>query len=384
MALNPAVIARHGRNLLSVVEINANRLIGRELVPIETDIIAIEPTGACNLECCFCAYAKKEIPKISMKNDRFADYVGQAVAMGYRRFLLTPSTGDIFMDRHIFNKLQFLEEHPGVREYRFNTNFTILDADDVARLLQLKKLKFMCISVYGHDRESFIKIAKSTGKIYQRLLTNLETLLPLLDRRAGVFEVAIRSTRDMPRTPTTDLLKLLARYKAAGIPVKRSQLYHSWGGKITPDDLQGLAIDVMDASKIYKKGACTLLFTSVQIMATGLVHACACVDFDAELLIGNLNEQPLSEILSTRNSLYMDLIEEQQRGLYRSVCQECSFYKSIYHIRSHYRKDSIPTRSIGEFKTILDAKSDVATVELPESAPPLTEGQATIPPSAAA
>lgn len=360
--MNPAVIVRHGRNLLSVMEINANRLIGREMVPMRTDILAIEPTSACNLKCSFCAYVKKDSPKISMKNDRFADYVEQAVAMGYRRLHLTPNTGDIFMDRRIFDKLQFLEQHPGVAEYQFYTNFTILDAEDIGRLVKLKKLRFMTISVYGHDRESFVKIAQATNKVYRRLLTNLETMLPLLDQFAGVLNVSIRSTRDMPRKPATDLLKLLDRYKAGGISVKGSQLYHSWGGKITPEDVKGVAIDIMDSSKIYKNGACSLLFTGVQIMATGIVHACACVDVNASLKIGDLNEQPLRDILSTGNPLYMGLIEEQQRGLFRPVCQECGFYKSIYHSRSQDRKESIPIRSIAEFKTVLDAKSEAAAV----------------------
>jgi len=364
--MNPAVIVRHGRNLLSVMEINANRLIGREMVPMRTDILAIEPTSACNLKCSFCAYVKKDSPKITMKNDRFVDYVGQAVAMGYRRFHLTPNTGDIFMDRRIFDKLAFLEEHPEVEEYQFYTNFTVLDGDDIARLVTLKKLKYMTISIYGHDRDSFVRIAQATNKVYKRLLTNLETMLGVLDRRAGVLNVAIRSTRDMPRTPDTDLLRLLERYKAAGISVKRSQLYHSWGGKITPEDLKGLAIDVMDSGKIYKNGACSLLFTGVQIMATGLVHACACVDVNASLTIGDLNERPLSEILSSRNPLYMGLIEEQQNGLFRDVCRECGFYKSIYHSRSQDRKEQIPLRSIAEFKTALDAKSEAAALAAAE------------------
>jgi MoaA/NifB/PqqE/SkfB family radical SAM enzyme len=356
LMMNPAAIAKHGRNLLSMVEINANRLIGRELVPIETDTIAIEPSSACNLKCVFCAYPKKDSPKISMKNDRFADYVGQAVAMGYRRFHLTPSTGDIFMDRHIFDKFKLLEELPGVLEYMFYTNFTIADADDIARLLTLKKARSIFLSVYGHDRDSFMKIAKASAKVYRRLLTNLETLLALPNRRPGVFEIAIRSTRDMPRGAATDLLKLLDRCKAAGIPVRRSRLYHSWGGKITPDDVKGLAIDVIDARKIYKSGACTLLFTGVQIMATGLVHACACIDVDAELQIGDLNEKPLREIISANNPVYMKLIEEQQRSVFPEVCQSCGFYKSIYHTRSRYRKDAISTCSIDEYKAILEDK----------------------------
>jgi len=119
---------------------------------------------------------------------------------------------------------------------------------------------------------------------------------------------------------------------------------------------------VMDSGKIYKNGACSLLFTGVQIMATGLVHACACVDVNASLTIGDLNERPLSEILSSRNPLYMGLIEEQQNGLFRDVCRECGFYKSIYHSRSQDRKEQIPLRSIAEFKTALDAKSGAASL----------------------
>src|SRR5262249_3994046 len=120
---------------------------------------------------------------------------------------------------------------------------------------------------------------------------------------------------------------------------------------------KGLAIDFSDSRKIYKNGACALLFTGMQIMATGVVHACACVDVDAQLEIGNLNEKPLREIISTKNPAYMALIEEQQRGIFKPVCQGCGFYKSIYHNRKLYRTDGIGTQSIDEFTARLDAKT---------------------------
>jgi sulfatase maturation enzyme AslB (radical SAM superfamily) len=84
-------------------------------------------------------------------------------------------------------------------------------------------------------------------------------------------------------------------------------------------------------------------------MATGLVHACACIDVNASLQMGDLNKQPLSEILSTKNQQYMDLIVEQKRGEFREVCQGCAFYRSIYHQRSQDRKESIAMRSIAEY-----------------------------------
>jgi hypothetical protein len=62
------------------------------------------------------------------------------VAIGYRKFGLTPSTSDIFMDHHIFRKLAFLDDYPGVEAYSFYTNFTIPKPKDVDSLIACRKL----------------------------------------------------------------------------------------------------------------------------------------------------------------------------------------------------------------------------------------------------
>ena len=77
--MNPAVIAKSARNLLSAVEIKVNRRLGREFVPAPRDMLFIETSSLCNLKCRFCAYEKKHSPKISMKDDFFVDCVGQAL-----------------------------------------------------------------------------------------------------------------------------------------------------------------------------------------------------------------------------------------------------------------------------------------------------------------
>ncbi|MGE4166148.1 MAG: SPASM domain-containing protein, partial [Xanthobacteraceae bacterium] len=285
------------------------------------------------------------------------------IDMGYRRFILTPNTGDVFMDRHLFERLAFLEGHPQVQDYTFYTNFTIPRPKDIERLTTLTKFRHPTISVYGHDRESFVAIAKAPEKLYDRLVANLEQLLAL--RLAGrlpfTFTIALRSTRHVPSEPTSDLLKVLERFRETGIDVRISRLYHDWGGQVTEDDIKHLDIDMVDSTKAYKNGPCALLFTGVQVMATGIVHACACVDVDAQLEIGNLNDKPLREIVSPDNPAYMALIAEQQNGVFKPVCQGCGFYKSIYHNRSVYRKDGIATQTVDDFKQRLAGKCAAAT-----------------------
>lgn len=353
--VNPHVVAKAARSLLSRAEILFNRSIGRECVPARPDILCIETSSACNLKCRFCAYEKKQSPKISMKDAMFESCITQALELGSRNFELTPTTGDIFMDRHIFNKLQFLEDHPEVEGFHFFTNFSIPSAAQIARLVALKKLKVLTISIYGHDLDSFIAITKSTEKVYRRLIGNLETLYGLLDQVKFDLSFGHRSTRDAPRKPGSDLMRMVERFEQRGIAVRGSHVYNNWGGYVTQDDVEGLAIDITGAEQIYKNGACVYLFTTPQIQATGVVNGCGCRDVDATLAIGNVNEKPLRDIISTRNPRYMELIDEQQRGEFRPVCRSCDYYKSIYHMRSIYRKEGTELQSLQEFKERLDA-----------------------------
>ncbi len=120
-----ATLLKSLRNVRNCVELNINQRLGRELIPPRHDIFHIETTGACNLKCRFCAYFKKQAPKVTMSNEFFADCIEQAVELGFHRFNLTPCTGDVYMDKQLYSKLEFLDDHPGVDVYRFYTNFTI-------------------------------------------------------------------------------------------------------------------------------------------------------------------------------------------------------------------------------------------------------------------
>ncbi len=326
------------RNLRNRVQIDGNFLLGRQFIPSHGGRLFIETSSICNLKCRFCAYDKKSSPRVSMSDDFFSGCVEQAVEMGLVRYHLTPCTGDVFMDRSLFSKLDSLEQHPGVHWYDFFTNFTIPSEEEIERLLGLQKLASMKVSVYGHDLESFVAITRSTEKVYRRLLANLEALLARLERVRFQLSVGLRSSKNVPRDDSSDLLALLRRYREAGVPVGTKHVYNNWGGYITQEDVRGLDIDITDTRSTYKRGPCTLLFTGVQVMATGIVNGCACRDVDATLRIGDLNEAPLRSILSMRNPAYLQLIQEQQRGQFRPVCQGCDFYKSIYRATSVHRK----------------------------------------------
>ena len=357
--------ANYLRNLLIRLEIGVNHALGRQFIQRDRSLFHIETSSACNLKCRFCAYTKKSTPTVGMSYDDFLDVVRQALEIGYRRFELTPCTGDLFMDRSLMRKLDFLETHPQVESYEFFTNLTIPKPETVRRLAALKKLKHMTVSVYGHDLASFVAITEGTPKLYERLKANLEALLAVKDEAKYELAIALRSSRTQPKGGKSDLLLLVDRFREAGIEIWIAPgVYNNWGGFISEADVEGLDMQINSTESVYKYGACEKLFNSVQVTATGVVNACACRDVDATLQIGNVKTTPLADIVSSANPEYMKIIEEQQRGEFRPICRSCDFYKSIYHHRSHYRRDGVATMTLDEFKQqIADRRAAAARNE---------------------
>jgi sulfatase maturation enzyme AslB (radical SAM superfamily) len=347
--MNIHTFAKSLRNLRNRVQIDVNRSLGRAYIPHHARKLCIETSSLCNLACRFCPYDKKASPRVTMADEFFFECVEQAVDMGFARFELTPCTGDVFMDKGILRKLAFLDEHPRVESYSFFTNFTIPSRIEIERVLQLSKLKSMKISVYGHDLESFLAITKSTEKVYRRFVTNLETLHGHLSQARFAMSFGLRTTGDGGIRGTSEVQRVLGRFQEQGIRVGMKRVFNNWGGSITPADVEGLDIEVTDTRSTYKKGACTLLFTGVQVMATGVVNGCACRDTEATLRIGDLHDAPLASILSLENPAYVQLVQEQEAGQFRPVCQGCDFYKSIYRTTSAARKRGRSSRKIEEY-----------------------------------
>jgi Iron-sulfur cluster-binding domain len=340
------------RNMRNAMMTHINRRAGREFIPGPRTLLSIETSSVCNLDCCFCAYPKKQSPRIVMGDDFFRSCVLQALELGYNRFDLTPCTGDVFMDRHLFNKLKFLDSDERVDNYGFFTNFTIPKASHIEALHEFNKLSGLAISIYGHDVASFKDITRSTEIVYFRLVRNLELLLRMKEKHKLRVSFIFHTGADSLRGRSSEVITILDRFKQAGSTVSiQKGLYNNWGGYVTNEDVKHLPIKIIGPDVVHKNGACVRLLTAVQIMATGIVNGCACRDADATLRLGDLHQTPLKDIVSARNPAYMALIEEQQNGMFRPVCRSCDFYTSIYYKSQSYAATQLHT--LKQFKASL-------------------------------
>ena len=284
-----------------------------------------------------------------MSKELFANIVGQAVKLGFSNFWLTPMLGEVFADPNCEERFCFLEQTSGVQTYGFYTNFILPREKTIRGFSKLTKFTALHISIYGHDRESFQQVTRKPPLQYDRLLKNLSTLEETLAERVfpGGLHFSIRTLggtniRNLPETDVTRRLRrIVDRY---GATIMVADVYDTWGGTVTPEDVREVGIKLTDGNGIYMHGACTLLFSSPQVTSDGTVHACACRDVDGSLTIGNLWDEPLVKILSMSNPAYRQIIESQQNSIYSSNCRSCSMYRSIY--------DHRPAGGDSKFKSI--------------------------------
>jgi len=287
----------------------------------------VEGTNICNARCVFCAYPQMERRKQTMSMDDFRRVVGQYLEMGGRHVSLTPIVGDPFVDKHMFERLDHLMALEQVSGISFYTNAILMTPEKSERLLAYASKLHVHVSWGGFDAETWNTIMGVEK--FEAARDAVLALLELKERTGSKlrFTLALRC----PDSNRTGELhdRLEADRKRGLVEIAPMGDYDSWAGKVRPEELE--KVGLVPREMPYKRGACELLFTKPVVLADGRVNACACRDVEAELIVGNVNEEPLGQIWA--GARISELIERHERGDYPEVCQRCTYFVSVYNSR---------------------------------------------------
>ena len=323
--------------LIENLKMVLRKILNIQYIPDIFNNINIETSSVCNLGCKFCGYTKRDeniYPFKVMSDEDFSLNVKQAEIYGFKNIGLSPVSGDIFMDKNISNKLNILE-NANIEGYYFYSNFIATNLKQIDNLFEYKKIKFIGLSIYGHDEKSHIKIAQSNSVSYLRLIKNLDYLYNKIKTKNLIFNLSIdqRDKNDFDlnedNSKLSTVIKKILGLKHKKIKYEFETNYNNWGGLIKEKDISGLGINLNDENKL-KVGACSLLFSRLIIGADNTVNACACRDANYSLRIGNTKQNSLKEIISLKNEKYKKIINNHEKGIYPDICKSCDFYTSIY------------------------------------------------------
>lgn len=265
---------------------------GRQKRPPNT--VNVEPTNLCNLACPICphgASASGLVPPFKRKGGFLSLEIFDKILNGCRshiRFISLYLHGEPFLNPDLPEMARRAKDN----NFRVNifTNGLVLDEDLIDQMLCVQPGS-ITVSMDLISREGYLKFK---GKdLYEQAHEKMDMIV-------SVFEKHNIKTKLMLRTiyggeNREDVIEFLDKWLSLKV-FHAVQITHPfpWPRRMDADILSNRLIGD-------RKTLCSQLWNALNILWDGSVTPCS-FDYDAEYLIGNINEAPLDVILNSREA----------------------------------------------------------------------------------
>jgi len=159
-----------------------------ERVPALPVEYIVETTAKCNLYCPMCPRETHKQPKEDMTGEIFERLVQGAAKTGEHMMLI--GLGEPFMDRKIFDRIEYCERH-GVSTL-LSTNGTFLDEKTAARLIDTP-LAHITLSFDGASKETFEHYRK--GARFEKVRENYVRFARMKHERGSKMQIVVQMVR---------------------------------------------------------------------------------------------------------------------------------------------------------------------------------------------
>jgi MoaA/NifB/PqqE/SkfB family radical SAM enzyme len=300
----------------------------------------LETVNICNLRCVICPYVAMERDKETMPMTLFERVLDDYVAMGGGDVGLTPSVGDVFLDKLLVERVRSIRRRPGLRSIGFVTNAgnagVVSDGDLGFVVNECARVN---ISVYGLDEDENAAMTRRAGK-FDQIQEQIRRIVSL--NRSATIVFAFRLLKEDAEAR--------ARAWMDGVfgrlfPYEVLTSFGNWGGAIRTDQALPFQGRWADPDAVGVKGTgkpCAYPALHLKVAVNGDVKFCSCIDYDStpENIIGNIRQETLSEIYNGERARAL-----WERGL--SICNGCTHYKPIDVFSKHFDLLKDPIVNLG-------------------------------------
>lgn len=287
--------------------------------------LCVATVNFCNARCVFCGQHRFKRPSGTMSETTFSRAL-QSYGMGFRELDFTPPLGDPLLDDELFDRAMAARAL-GFERLIITTNGILLAREEV-RAQCLGWFDEIRVSVGGLDRESY-RGAYGVDR-FDAVWEGLFLLCRDNGHRAQPRKILIffRSIRTAGELTAHPKFKLLT--DCAGVVVEFTNRYDNWGGSVKDADLIG---DMKMRHPPKKSGVPCRGLAHYFVEHQGNVRLCGCRFHETEndgLVIGNVNEQPLKEILAGPRVLaVMESFRDGESDKLPGVCRGCTLYRPM-------------------------------------------------------
>jgi radical SAM protein with 4Fe4S-binding SPASM domain len=281
-------------------------LRGAERVPALPVEYIVETTAKCNLYCPMCPRETHKQPKEDMTDQIFERLVEGAARTGEHMMLI--GLGEPFMDKKIFDRIEFCERH-GVATL-LSTNGTFLDEALAQRLLD-SNLQHITLSFDGASKETFERYRK--GAKFEKVRDNFVRFCRMKHARGAKLQIVVQMVR-MPGNA----------HEADEFRSFWSQIEGVDQVRIKEDETNLVQPDRLSRATIIKQRCHYLWRGAMYVKHDGRVFPC-CQSYalDGEP-VGDLREHPLEEIFNSDEMRRLRRAHTQGRAAEIDMCARCS------------------------------------------------------------
>jgi radical SAM protein with 4Fe4S-binding SPASM domain len=276
----------------------------RERVPALPVEYIVETTAKCNLYCPMCPRETHKQPKADMADEIFERLVAGAARTGEHMMLI--GLGEPFMDRKIFDRIEYCERH-GISTL-LSTNGTFLDEATSARLLATP-LAHITLSFDGASKETFEYYRK--GARFEKVRDNFVRFARMKRERGARLKVVVQMVR-MPGN--THEVEEFRRFWSAVPGVDQVRVKEDETNLVQPEG--------------HRTGAsarpCHYLWRgAMYVKQDGNVYPC-CQSYMLDgAPVGHLSEQSLPEIFNSDEMRRLRRLHAEGRAAEVDMCARC-------------------------------------------------------------
>ena len=281
-------------------------LRGDERVPALPVEYIVETTAKCNLYCPMCPRETHKQPKEDMTDEIFERLVQGAARTGEHMMLI--GLGEPFMDRKIFDRIEFCERH-GVATL-LSTNGTLLDDAAVTKLLD-SSLEHITLSFDGASKETFEHYRK--GARFEKVRDNFVHFCRMKHARRSKLQIVVQMVRMPGNAHEVDEFR---RFWSAIDGVDQVRIKEDETNLVQPEKLSR-ATSIKQRCHYLWRGA-------MYVKHDGRVFPC-CQSYALDgAPVGDLREQRLEEIFNSPEMMRLRRAHIQGRAAEIDMCARCS------------------------------------------------------------
>jgi radical SAM protein with 4Fe4S-binding SPASM domain len=237
----------------------------------------LEATSACNLKCKMCARNTGTVEIGSMDFGLFKKIVDEAAEHGPRNFSLH-LFGEPLLSPNIIPMIEYIKKSNQKNNILLTTNGVFLDKEKAEKIISAGVDK-IAISVHSANKEKYKEITgvDQLGKVEENIKNLLDIKKKYTDNKTKIYLRMVA-----PKEDTKEISDFRKKWESYPVIIDIREP-HNFGGRI-------------EAKKPKEKRyPCYHLWLSPGINWNGKVSIC-CQDTFKEEIIGDANNQPISEI----------------------------------------------------------------------------------------